>query len=397
MAEARTRELWIAIHRYTGLAMLVFLALAAVTGCVLCFSKPLDRVLNADLFFRPASAARIDPVAAVRVLEAQRPELRALSFPLAAGPRANVPISVAPRTADRPLGYNEVFLDGGDGHVVGVRQTGPGWDRRHLIEGIFQFHYTLLGGVWGRWLMGIAALAWLISNLVGLYVTFPTRGPFWRNWWKLWTFRLKNPLPRLFLDLHRASGLWLLIGVTVIAFTSVAMNFFDEAFTPMVSAVSPAKPSPFDGPVGPAAPPQRIGFGEALRLGEARAASRGSNWRPAMVSYVPERNLYGVTLTHSGVETYRGLGPISYWFDGAGGRFVYEDNPYEDSGGRKLSRALYPLHSGEVAGWIGVAVVFVLGLATTEMCVTGAYVWWKKRGPRVAMKKAAQARQRSLA
>jgi uncharacterized iron-regulated membrane protein len=85
--------------------------------------------------------------------------------------------------------------------------------------------------------------------------------------------------------------------------------------------------------------------------------------------------------------SYRGLGPVSYWFDGASGHRVYEDNPYTDSAGRKLSRSLYPLHTGQVAGALGVAVIFLVGLATFEMAITGAYVWWKKRGPRIAAKR----------
>ena len=58
-------------------------------------------------------------------------------------------------------------------------------------------------------------------------------------------------------------------------------------------------------------------------------------------------------LTRSGQEGYRSLGPVYLHLDGASGRLVYEDNPYTDSFGRKLSRSLYPLHSGQVAGPVG--------------------------------------------
>jgi uncharacterized iron-regulated membrane protein len=388
MNRTEPRQLWVMIHRYLGLATLAFLALAAITGCILCFSKPLDALLNADLFRRRAHAAPGDPVAAITRLEQSRPDLRVTAFPTRPPTGGNLQVSVEPRTPDRPLGYDEVFVDPASGAVAGVREMGPGWDRRHLIEGVFQLHYTLLAGDWGRWLMGLCALSWFIGNFVGLYLTLPTRGPFLKAWWRVWTFRLKNPLPRLFLDLHRASGLWLLIGATVLAFTSTAMNFFDEAFTPAVQALSPAKASPFEEPAPPAAARPEIGFAAALRAGETSARLQHPGWRPAKVSYVAERNVYGVMLTRSGRESYRGLGPVSYWYDGRDGRFIYEDNPYTDSPGRKVSRSLYPLHTGQVAGAIGVAFIFIVGLATVEMSVTGAYVWWKKRGPRIAAKKA---------
>lgn len=376
MSQLSRTLFWTAVHRYLGLATLVFLAIAALTGCILCFARPIDAALNADLFKR-APAAAIDPIAAVNALTARQPGLRVTSFPLRLAPDRNLKVDIAPGA-----GFDQLFLDGGDGHVVGTRMAGPGWDRRHIVSGIFAFHFTLLAGDIGRWVMGVAALGWLIGSVVGLYLTLPARPPFWRNWRKTWTFRWRSMLPRLLLDIHRSSGLWLFIGVLVLAATSVAMNFFDEAFTPAVSAMSPARPSPFDGAAvgGPA----RVGYAQVVAAAEARAAGQGLDWHPAIASHVVERNLFGVSFTDNGLENYRRLGPITYWYDGSNGRFVYEDNPYTDSAGRALSRSLYPLHSGEVAGWAGVAVVFVLGLATLEMCGTGVYVWWRKRRSRVA-------------
>ena len=390
MSGAETRRLWTATHRYLGLATLVFLTLAALTGCLLCFRAPLDAALNADLFTRPRGLAAIDPVAAARALETARAELCVRSFPLAVAAGGNLPVMVDPRVATRPLGYDEVFLDGADGHMVGAREVRPGWDRRHLMQGVYVLHYTLLAGTWGRWIMGVVALGWLVGAGVGLYLTFPTRGPFLAKWLRVWTFNPRGRLGRLLLNLHRASGLWLLIGVAALAFTSVALNFFDELVTPAVTAISPPKPSPYDVKAPPSAGPRRIGFAEALDAGARRARARGLAWRPAALAYQPDRNLYAVTFTRDGVIGYHGLGPVSYLFDGADGRFVYEDNPYQDSDGRKLIRALYPLHTGQVAGAPGVAIIFIVGLATIEMCVTGAYVWWMKRGPRIAARRAAR-------
>jgi uncharacterized iron-regulated membrane protein len=394
MTPAETRNLWLAIHRYIGLATLVFLFIAAVTGCVL--ELPVDAWLNGDLFRRPASAAPIDPLPTVAAFEAARPELRVTSLPLHPGAGETLLVSVENRDPARPAGFNQAFLDAG-GRLVGTRQIEPGWDRRHFVEGLFEFHYTLLAGKWGRWLMGLMALAWFISNLVGLYLSLPMRGPFWKNWKKTWTVNFKAKLARLFLELHQATGLWVLIPLTVLAFTSVAMNFFDEAFTPAVQAISPARASVFDKPAAAAAPARAIGFDEALRSATAVAAQRGLDWRPAQLGYLPDRGLYQVTFTHSGVVNYSRLGPVSYYLSAADGAFVEADSPYDDSGGRKLSRSLYPLHTGQVAGWIGQSVVFILGLITVEQCVTGAYLWLKRRGPRIAGKKAKKARQAEAA
>ena len=387
MSQAGTRPFWTAVHRYLGLAIMAFLLIAAVTGCLLCIDGPIDAALNPDLFGTNATGAMLSPVEAVERLQRARPDLRVTQFPLQAKPGRTIKVLVTARDAKTALGFDQLFLDPHDARVVGVRQSGPGLDRRHIVDAIFVFHYTLLAGRWGRWLMGVAALGWLIGNGVGLYLTLPATGPFWRRWRRIWAIDLRARLARLLLDLHRASGLWLLIGLTVLAFTSVSMNFFDEAFTPVVSAVSPARPSPFDRP--PSRPPGgAMGFRAALAAARQAAGQRGLRWRPAVESYLPDRGLYGVMFTPSGDPVYRGLGPVTDYLDQTSGRLVYADDPYHDSAGRRFSRALYPLHSGQVAGPIGVAVIFLLGLATAEMCVTGFYVWWKKRRGRVAKRRA---------
>jgi uncharacterized iron-regulated membrane protein len=83
---------------------------------------------------------------------------------------------------------------------------------------------------------------------------------------------------------------------------------------------------------------------------------------------------------------------VTYWFDGRDGRFVNEDNPYSDSAGFKLMRSLYPLHTGEMIGTVGVALDLVLGIVTLGMCVTGVYLWLKRRRPRVSARKARRKR-----
>lgn len=375
-----------AVHRYVGLVTCVFLVIAALTGCVLCFKQPLDAWLNPELF-RPRAAGQADPIAAAQRLEAQHPDLVVSYLNIRPRPGENWVVAVEARHGGPPAPFDQAFLDAGDGRLVGTRKVALGWDRPHLMTGVFQLHDSLLGGTPGRLLLGGVAVAWLASNLVGLYLTWPARGPYLKRWAQAFAVR-RGALARVLLDLHRASGLWLLAPLTVLAFTSVAMNFFSEALVPAVQAVAPPRPSPFDRPP-PADPgPRRLGYGEALALSTARAATDLPGWRPAVLQYEADRNLVGVRLTHSGREGYRGLGPVTYWFDGASKRFVYLDNPYRDSAGQKLIRALYPLHTGQMIGWPGIALDLILGLVTAGGGVTGVYLWLKRRPGRVAARRA---------
>jgi len=386
---ART-ELWMILHRYTGLAIMLFLGLAALTGCILCFDRPLDEALNADLFKREVAALRpIDPVKAADAFAAERPGIQILSLSLNIPNNRNIAMGVgAAPGAPEPV-YNQVFLDRESGMVIGGRNYAPGWGRRHIVAGIAEFHYNLLAGTTGRWLMGVMAFAWLVSNLIGFYLTFPKKRPFFRHWKRMWRFSLRSAFARLMLDLHRASGLWLLIGITLLALTSVALNFYEEIYEPAVVKISPLKRSLFDQPAPfPDGAKPTLKFGDALRLAEAQAAKSDLEWLPATALYTPSWDMYGVTFTDNGRLNYHALGPVYYYFDAATGEFAHEVNPYTDSAGLVMIRILYPLHSGRIGGTLTIAIIFILGLATLEMCVTGAYVWWKKRASRMAARRA---------
>ena len=383
MTSADTRLLWTKIHRWIGLSALGFLFIAGITGSVLCFDKRIDAALNPDLFYRQTPVTPIDPPRVAADVQARHPELIVTQLPLNPRPSENLKLEVAARDSGMTLGFDQLFVDPSNGQVVGTRQSSPGLGRRHIVEGIFQIHQNLVAGTWGRWIMGLAALLWFIGNFVGLYLTLPVKRPFWPKWKKKWKIDSRANMRRLMLEIHNSSGLWLLIPATVLAYTSVAMNFFDEAFTPAVQAVSPAKPSIFDAPVRPpSAGASGIGFPQALAIGSAAARSRGLTWQPALERYDAGHDVYGISFTDNGVENYHRLGPVTLYVDARSGRVVDADDPYHDSFGRKVSRSLYPLHSGEVAGPIGIALIFVLGLSTAEMCVTGFYTWWKKRKSR---------------
>lgn len=391
MTQIERRRFWAAVHRYSGLAMVVLLTIAAVTGCLLCFEKPLDAWLNPELF-APRGTALVEPLAAVERLEKAHPELVATYFPVNSPAGSNIALAVEAAPHQPPLGYDRVFLDRATGNVAGVRRTAPGWDRPHLMQGVYWLHFTLLAGNWGRRLMGLVALAWLVSNLVGIYLTWPLRRPYLRNWKRSWTFKWSSPLPRLLLDLHRASGLWLTLPLTALAFTSVAMNFFGELVVPAVHVMSPARPSPFDRPPLAAPVGRAISYRQVLASGTALAARNGLRWAPATLQYEPGRGIVGVRFSPGGIENYRALGPVTYWFDARDGHFVYSDDPYTDSAGMKLIRALYPIHTGEMIGAAGVVLDLILGAVTIGMCATGAYLWLVRRGPRVSARRARRKR-----
>jgi uncharacterized iron-regulated membrane protein len=389
LAKAATKNTWLVLHRWFGIVTSLFLLIAAVTGCVLAVRVSIDKALNADLFaYEGAASSRLSTIDAVAIYEAAHPDLQVTGFPLNSPAAENIPVSVTARPGTPQLESDQVFINPESGAEVGARSTEAGLSHRQFVPLMAELHFNLLMGDAGRIFMGFIALGWLVSAGMGLYLTLPKKRPFLKNWWPAWTYSPKRSFARQMLDIHRSTALWLFPFLLILAFTSVSLNFFSEAYSPTVTTISPLKKSLFDQDAPfPEGTSPSLSYADAAKLADLQAAKEDISWQPATMLYYPNWNLYGTTFSDNGVLNYKYLGPIYYYFDADTGAFAHEVNPYTDSAGLVMIRVLYPVHSGEVAGGIGVFFIFILGLATTEQCITGVWVWWKKRKPRIAARR----------
>lgn len=386
------RAFLLLLHRYCGLVSLAFLAMAGLTGSLLVFRAPLDHALNSDLFSAssPVASTPYDNVAAVDAFQSANPGLQVTGFPLRSEASRSIAAELSARPGYSAPAFDEVFLDPTDGSLIGGRQTGPGIGPRNFVAGVADLHFELLAGTPGRLFLGAIAVLWLLSIIAGLVLTTPEKRPFWKKWRRNWQFRRSSSIPRLLLDLHRASGLWLLPFLALLAATSIAFNFWSEAYEPAVTAISPLEHDLFDEEAPfPQGTVPRLSFSDVLPRAEAHAQAAGLEWQPARMLYLPKWNLYGVKFSPQGELSYRQLGPVDHYFDGDTGEWRHQVDPYSDSMGLAMIRVVYPLHSGEIFGFTSLALVFVLGIVTFGQSVTGLYIWWKKRSSRVARRKAA--------
>jgi uncharacterized iron-regulated membrane protein len=381
------RRLVFVTHRYVGLVMALFLLIAAVTGCLLVFRGTLDAALNPSLFAIPVRPA-LPAIEVVQRLQQAHPGWRVQSFDLQTQPGRVLHVGVGALHSDGHdaiiEGADQVFVDPADASVVGMRSSVAGIDRPHLFQAIYLLHYTLLAGTAGRWLMGIVALAWLVSNGLGVWITWPRRRPWlagWRPAWVTTRARLhRRPMP----ELHRVGGVWLLVPLTVLAITSVAMNFYDELFRPLVEMVSPPRFSPFDRPPATtAASGPTIGFAAAERIAVAAASTQTPSLAPVTMTDDPGHDFYDVGFAPGGTSLYENFGRVTYSIDRHTGRVAWIDQPRLDGVGRLVLRSLYPLHSGQVLGLPTRLLVLLLGIVTAGLAMTGFLPWWRRRKMRM--------------
>ena len=114
----------------------------------------------------------------------------------------------------------------------------------NVLPFVYRLHYTLIAGTTGRYLLGIAALIWVLDTFIGFYLTFPLRrrldhgrvhnAQSWGSRWKpSWRVRWTGGESKLTFDLHRASGVWIWPLLFVFAWSGVLFNL-SEVYDPVM-------------------------------------------------------------------------------------------------------------------------------------------------------------------
>lgn len=374
------------LHRTFGLALLVFLFLAGLSGAVLTLHEPLDVALNPDLFRVPQvpGGTLQSPAGLADMVQQRMPQLYVVMTPMKTTPGRALVMGVAPRGPGQVLSFDQLFVNPQDGRIVGMRMNRPGWDRRHILQGVLIFHGNLLLGTFGRSLMGGAAIGWLLLSFSGLILSLPTGKPLWQRWKVSWRINLPGrgvKWPRFWFDSHRAGGLWLMPGLLVLALTAAEINFYEAVFLPVCRTFWQPVPSPFDPGMRHVSPDHHTPLTYAItaRWAQQVIAHEHQGWQPAFANYFPTLGLYGISFVPSTLDTYAALGPVAYYYDDRSGKLVYRDDPYHDGMRGIVMRSLYPLHSGRIGGWSTEILVGCLGFFTMILSASGLYLWERKR------------------
>lgn len=406
-----TRSFWVKVHRYAGLFMAFFIFVAGLTGAVLAFAPQLDQWLNPPLAVSQQGPL-LDPLDLMVRAKALAPPHGVLnSAPLHL--KENEPYTVgfashsASGEAAPALAFNVLRLDPRTGEVLERVKMPEGlWPitRKNLLGVLINLHYRLaLPGSVGLWLFGIASLTWTLDCLVSFYLTFPVSvqrnggeepspcrapGKSWLSRWRrAWAFTWRGTAYRINFDLHRAGGLWVWALLLVLAWTGVGFNLNEQVYMPVMKTLF-RMPDPFTGMPDLQTPKQEPGLDwvEARTLARShmatQAQARGFRViQEEALQYSPEKGLffYGVRsdrdITDTGGATFLVLdsetGALRELLTPTGHHPTYTVHSW-----------LFALHTGSVLGLPYRSFLSITGLVISMLCVTGVYLWWKKRRAR---------------
>ena len=397
------RPTLVAIHRWAGLTMALFLVLAGLTGSIMVWNDEFEALVSPDLFIstpQPGQPA-IDPLLLREQVLSAYPDAKIPYAPLRHGLDGTLMFRLTPRSGGQGvLANDQVFVDPYSGKILGERKWGDiSQGRKNLLPFIYRLHKSLALEKIGSYLLGIVALVWTLDCFIGAWLTLPARRKLserrtlldWaKRWWPAWKVKRKAMSLRRNYDLHRAGGLWPWAMLFVLAWSSVAFNL-PEVYEPVmrtllaspkeVGAARPAEPSS-----GPA-----MSWSEARTRGRVlmQAFSRDAGfeiiWEGALV-YLPQHRAYRYDV-HSSRDVRASGSKTRVLFDDVSGELRLRGPATGSNAADTVRMWITAMHLADLWGLPFRILICLMGAVVAMLSVTGVYVWWKKRRSRAQAKR----------
>jgi len=370
------RAIWLKAHRYIGLFLGVIFVIVGLTGSFLAFWQAIDEWLNKDIMIvaTPAGEAHNQPLdailAAAHTIAPHDGIPTVLTMPRHAN--AAVSISYLVSLKDGQSDQYEVFVDPYTAKPTGQRflQHGDSIISMPFIRTIINLHASLLFGDNKRYIVGIPAIFLLFSISAGIYLWWPRNG----NWRHALTVKWGATPVRLTYDVHKISGLYLCIILTILLFSGIYMIFKPQVQS-FVGLFSPVREDPKDlkSTLIPGQP--SLGLDAAASIANRLFPDGTLHW-----IFLPQGS-DGVYVVGKQADrepnrwaTYRNVTIDQY-----SGQVLYVQDRADFSAGERFLEWQYPLHCGEAFGNVGRALVMILGIVPLILYVTGFLRWRQKR------------------
>lgn len=367
------------LHRWMALLAGLLLALLGLTGSLMVWQAEIDAAMNPQWFAAPA-----DPEAVCA--EASEPVATALDVLRRAAPDARPAIVLAPsrlgaahqvwELRDARSGLRrEHFVDADCERYLGSRLRGA-WqiDRMHAVPLLYDLHSKLLAGETGHLVAGGGALVLVGLSLSGLWVAWPARSSA-AAWRRALTIRTDASRQRLWYDVHRALGLWLLPLSLLISLTGAAL-VFDRSARTAVASLLPMDPLPrLARAARDANEPRKATLPPDLLVARAAELFPRAQWSRLTLP-TGKAGVAEVRLLQPG-EPRADTGSTRVRLDAAGQVIAVLD-PLRTAAGSVLLDWVFPLHSGEALGLAARLLWTGFGLVPALLLGSGLWLWWRR-------------------
>jgi uncharacterized iron-regulated membrane protein len=359
------RNAWLQVHKWIGLLLAAIIVPLSVSGALLVWDEPVDRLLNPGRYAvsgAPALEASAYALAAQAAVGTNNAVV-SLRYPDGAnGPMVATSTSLSARDgADRPERTN-VWLDPGDGQVLDLASTNAG-----PLRFIHRLHGSLLVPGAGRTIVGIVGAAMFVSCLTGLWLWWPIKGSVVRG--LRWRRRIATSA-----NLHHAMGFWILVPLAMLSFTGAWISF-PQLFERFEANQSKRAAVPDRARAARAMPLVRTETSVDAAISAARPIAGGG--RLQTIGWPTDR----APQWKIAFATEAGITEIA--IDDATGQAKQPRPPAPETTARLMRR----LHDGTGMGTIWQTLIFLGGVIPALLAITGIMMWLRARSARLRREK----------
>ncbi|MXV43713.1 hypothetical protein GS501_01405 [Saccharibacter sp. 17.LH.SD] len=375
------RPLFLKLHRYTGLFLSLFLIFEGITGSLSVFRVELDAWLNPDLFKAKIVNKPIVPLnILIGTIHKSNPDTSLLSIQFHPKKGLNGKAFILKKNNYK----EEIFFNPYTGEIIGSRPVNGQLKRRHdLIPFIYYLHYSMGFGSYGTLFLGFISLIWVGDCISGLLLTLPLsktvwEKSFWHNWSKAWAISYKKISFRLLIDLHRAPAMWFWGILLGIAISGVALSLGAFLFQPVIKFVFPSAPV-ISCSTPPRTMPHFLSLEEAEQTVLQCARQYGIKSSPTGALFLRKSTLitfYAFTL---GEKDATGLGSPVISIDRRLGITTINSLPGKGKLADTIIQLQGPWHSGHLLGMTGRILIFLSGIITALLSITGILIFLRKK------------------
>ncbi|RFC40180.1 MAG: putative iron-regulated membrane protein [Candidatus Nitrotoga sp. CP45] len=346
------------LHLYTGLAIGLLLVVSGLTGSMLVFREEIETLVYPELMNTVPRDARVSLPMVLETVQHAHPEDKPVFIRMPRSPEQTYLIKM--NNAHDLF----VYVDPYNGKILGEHRqedTFTGW--------IALLHTELLSGERGEIILGVSALLLIGMSITGLILWWPRNGKFSPGFKIQWAAQWK----RVNFDIHRASGIYTVLFLLLIAFTGTSL-VFNKTVISLINAITQSPPR--------AAPP----LSDPRQIRMPRPAldmmlHQADYILPASTIWInlPQKPTAPLVVRKKFVQEFHPNGRSFVYLDQYSGKVLRVENALTASLGTRIFNTLYPIHIGVIGGTPTRLLQVVIGLSPLILFTTGSVMWWNRR------------------
>lgn len=369
------RKIFKSLHRILSIVVGVFITIVCFTGAMLIFETEITECQNPKIYKVTPTKEGAMPLSEiltnVLATESQGAEI------------SRIVIKKNPKKSYRVVlkvdGNNKVlYINQYTGEILGEPAEGK------FFNTMYRMHRFLLQSrpegdsiFWGKRIVGISTLIFVLILITGIVIWFPRKG---QSWGKRLKISVRNGWRRFWYDLHVAGGIYVAVLLLLMALTGLTWAFpwYRTAFYNIFASEAKQTNSQ----------PNNKGKSKPLYADneiDSLDTQRYISWQRA-IENVEAMNKGYVQFTVSSDEVRAKISEVgnisatdTYEFSPATGDITNTKLYAEASKYQRTRGWVYSLHTGYWGGFVMRVIYFIASMLGAALPLTGYYLWIKRR------------------